>query len=245
VATKFSEFLLEEDKWYRVTAQLGITTTTGDAEGDIVKRCELKEISSEQFTKVFNLFRGPINQIPPMYSALKHQGKPLYALARQGLTVERQARSVMIYDLELLDRQMDCFSFNVHCSKGTYIRTLVEDMGEALGCGAYVKSLRRTGVGIYSETQLISLTEVINRIEANGCSAIDSELLSVAGMMHKWPELILADASAFYMRRGQAVMVPSAPTEGWVRLYMKNGDFLGMGEALSDGKVAPRKLILN
>lgn len=244
-ATKFSEFLLEEDKWYRVTAHLGITTTTGDAEGDIVKRCELKEMSSEHFAKVFNLFRGAISQIPPMYSALKHQGKPLYILARQGIIVERQPRSVMIYDLELLDKQMDSFSFNVHCSKGTYIRTLVEDMGEALGCGAYVKSLRRTGVGIYNETQMITLTEVINRVEANGCAAIDSELLSVASMMHKWPELTLPDASAFYMRRGQAIMAASAPAKGWVRLYMKNGDFLGMGEVLSDGKVAPRKLVLN
>lgn len=243
-ATKFSEFLLEEDKCYRVTAQLGITTTTGDAEGDIVKRCELKEISYERFAEVFNLFRGMIDQIPPMYSALKHQGKPLYALARQGVTVERKARSVMIYDLELLDKQIDYFSFNVHCSKGTYIRTLVEDMGEALGVGAYVKSLRRTGVGVYNETQMISLAEVTHRVEANGCAAIDSELLSVADMMHKWPELTLPDASAFYMRRGQAIMIASAPTQGWVRLYMKNGDFLGMGEVLSDGKVAPRKLIL-
>ena len=242
-ATKFSEFLLEEDKCYRVTAQLGITTTTGDAEGDIVKRCELKEISSERFTEVLNLFRGRITQIPPMYSALKHQGKPLYVLARQGLTVERKPRSVIIHDLELFDRQRDCFSFNVHCSKGTYIRTLVEDVGEALGCGAYVTSLRRTGVGIYNETQMISLAEVIHRVEANGYTAVDSELLSVASMMHKWPELVLPDASIFYMRRGQAVIVAFAPTEGWVRLYMKNGDFLGLGEILSDGKVAPRKLI--
>jgi tRNA pseudouridine55 synthase len=242
-ATKFSQFLLEEDKFYRVTAQLGIRTTTGDAEGEIVEQRELKEISNEHFSEVLNLFRGAINQIPPMYSAIKYKGKPLYALARQGLTVERQARSVMIYDLELLDKQMDRFSFSVHCSKGTYVRTLVEDIGEALGCGAYVLSLRRTRVGSYHEAQMISLADIEARVEVGGCAAVDNNLLSVASMMQKWPELILPDASVFYMRRGQAVMVSSLPAEGWVRLYSKNGDFLGMGEALAEGKVAPRKLV--
>ena len=242
-ATKFLEFSLEADKFYRVTAQLGITTTTGDAEGEIVRRREIKDVNSEYFNEVLNLFRGAISQVPPMYSALKYQGKPLYTLARQGITVEREARIIMIYDLELLDKKSDSFSFNVHCSKGTYIRTLVEDIGETLGCGAFVSALRRTRIGNYKEEQMISLKEVIERTEAQGYDAVDQDLLPVESMMQKWPGLTLADSSVFYMRRGQAVMVPSPPPEGWVRLYGKDGCFLGLGESQADGKIAPKKLV--
>lgn len=243
-ATRFSEYLLAADKCYQVTAKLGVQTTTGDSEGDIVKQRDVGDISSKKLEAVLQQFRGEIEQVPSMYSALKHQGQPLYKLARQGITVERKARAVKIYNLELLSIDNDLLEMQISCSKGTYIRTLVEDIGEQLNCGAHVIALRRLTAGGYQEEQMIELQDLKKLSQEKGESAIDSLLLPVESAVADWPEVRLSEAAAFYLQQGQSVIAPYSPTEGWIRLKMKDGRFLGVGEILKDGKVAPRKLLV-
>ncbi len=243
-ATRFSEYLLAADKCYRVTAKLGVQTTTGDSEGDVVKQRDIGEISSKRLEEVLQQFRGEIEQVPSMYSALKHQGQPLYKLARQGITVERKPRTVKIYSLELLGIENDLLEMQICCSKGTYIRTLVEDIGEMLSCGAHVIALRRLTAGGYLEEQMVALQELKKLSQEKGENAIDSLLLPVESAVADWPEARLSEAAAFYLQQGQSVIVPYSPTEGCVRLKMKDGRFLGVGEILKDGKVAPRKLLV-
>ena len=239
-ATKFSQFLLEADKCYRVIGKLGIKTTTGDAEGEIIKERELKNISTANIKKILPKFRGEIQQIPSMYSALKHKGQPLYKLARQGITVDRQPRTVTIYKLELLGFKKDLLELEIYCSKGTYIRTLIEDIGDELKCGAHVVALRRLSCGGYNEDQMITLQQIK---ELATQKAITSLLLPVESMVAEWPEVQLSEAAVYYLRQGQAIIAPYAPSEGKVRLKMKDGRFIGVGEILEDGKVAPRRLL--
>src|SRR5579862_9142002 len=156
-ATKFSQFLLESDKCYQVEAKLGVKTRTGDAEGEVIAVKPVMDLTCERLEAVLSQFVGQIQQIPPMYSALKIQGKPLYELARQGIEIPREARSVQIYRLQLIDFQAETLKFEVQCSKGTYVRTLVEDIGELLGCGAHVSALRRTVVLPYNEIKMYTL----------------------------------------------------------------------------------------
>jgi tRNA pseudouridine55 synthase len=177
-----------------------------------------------------------------MYSALKHQGQRLYALARQGLEVEREPREVSIHELNLVRIEGECLEFEVHCSKGTYVRTLAEDIGEALGCGAHVTGLRRTLVGPYREDQMVTM-EQLERLYAEDRPALDKLLLSVETALVQWPGVNLTSDAAFYLRQGQPVLVPRAPTSGWVRLYVGDRTFLGMGEIIDDGRVAPRRLM--
>lgn len=240
-ATKFSQFLLEADKQYLVEAKLGVRTATGDAEGEIIATREVS-VNQSQLETVFESFRGEISQIPSMYSAIKFQGKPLYAYARQGIEIERQARTVVIKQLTLLSYQDDHFSIQVTCSKGTYIRTLIEDIGEKLGCGAYVTLLRRTYVDPYQEAKMLTLDELKKYKEEQ--PFLDEWLLPIDTMLSGWPELNLAASIAFYMKQGQPVIVPRAPTQGSVRLFSE-GNFLGVGEILDDGRVAPRRLVTN
>lgn len=242
-ATKFSQFLLESDKRYHVIAQLGVKTTTGDAEGEIVTQLSVPEFSEQQIATVLDQFRGAIDQIPSMFSALKHQGRPLYELARQGITIDRPARTVQIHELTLVSRTADTLTLDVACSKGTYIRTLVEDIGEALGCGAHVANLRRLTVGPFLATQMITLDEVATLIEKTGPTTVDDRLLPTDSAVQDWPTVILSEASMYYLGRGQPIIVPRAPANGWVRLVRQNGDFLGVGEILEDGRVAPRRLV--
>lgn len=242
-ATKFSQFLLEADKQYHVIAQLGIKTTTGDAEGEIIKQCAVPDISSQTLEEILSRFRGPISQIPSMFSALKHQGRPLYELARKGITIDRPARTVTIYELTLLEQTPDSLILNVRCSKGTYVRTLVEDIGEALGCGAHVAFLRRLSVGSYREDQMISLDNFKQRAAENNSAALSACLLPVDSAVMHWPELKVSEAALYYLSRGQPIIVPGAPTSGWIRLARQNGEFLGVGEVLDDGRITPRRLI--
>jgi tRNA pseudouridine55 synthase len=195
-----------------------------------------------QLEKVLAHFRGSIEQIPPMYSALKHEGQRLYKLARQGVEVEREARPVEIYELTLRERGPDWIDIDVHCSKGTYVRTLAEDIGEQLGCGAHVIALRRTAVGPYNDEQLVTL-EQLRALKQNDMPAMDALLLPIETALTQWPGVELSADAAFYLQQGQAVLVPRAPTSGWVRLYAGNHSFLGMGEILDDGRVAPRRLM--
>lgn len=241
-ATKFSQFLLEADKHYQVTASLGIKTASGDREGDIIQQRDIPPISTELLNTLFDKFTGKITQVPSMFSALKHNGQPLYKLARQGIEVERKQREVIIHSLKLLSYTENSFNFEVHCSKGTYVRTLVEDMGEMLACGAHVGVLRRLGAANYQASQMKTLAELEELAQTGEKSTLDSFLLPVDSSINTWPELSLSEAAIYYLKQGQAVIAPEAPDSGWVRLMRKNGEFLGVGEILENGWVTPRRL---
>jgi tRNA pseudouridine55 synthase len=240
-ATKFSQFLLNADKTYWVSARLGCKTNTGDAEGEIIESRPVLPYTTEKLETIFSSFRGLISQIPPMFSALKYKGKPLYKLARQGIVVERSARAVTIHSLQLLDSDEETvLNLEIKCSKGTYIRTLIEDIGEALGCGAYVQDLRRLGVANYFAEQMVSLAE-LQELSSEEC---DQRLLSLDSLLKDWPVLKISQAAAYYLYRGQAVLLPNLPKQGLLRLLLQeSGRFIGIGEILEDGRIAPRRLV--
>lgn len=241
-ATKVSAYLLDADKHYRVRIKLGVTTTTADAEGEVLETRPATDISEQNITAVLERFRGEIQQLPPMYSALKHKGERLYKLARQGIEVEREPRPITIHALSLVKCELPEFELDVHCSKGTYVRTLAEDIGEALGCGAHVVALRRTGVGPFSAEGWVELA-ALEEMAKEGPQALDGLLLPIDSAVAAWPEVQLSNDAAYYLRQGQPVLVPQAPTEGWVRLYADGGMFIGVGEIQTDGRVAPRRLM--
>ncbi|TBU78537.1 tRNA pseudouridine(55) synthase TruB [Phytopseudomonas daroniae] len=241
-ATKFSQYLLDADKGYETVMQLGVTTTTADAEGEVLERREVK-VAAADIEALLPRFRGDISQIPPMYSALKRDGQPLYKLARAGEVVEREARSVTIARLELLDCTADKASLAVDCSKGTYIRTLVEDIGQLLGCGAHVAELRRVKAGPFGLVQTVSLEE-LERVHAEGGNeAVDRFLQPVDSGLEHWPLLSFSEHSSFYWLQGQPVRASDAPKFGMVRVQDHNGRFIGIGEVSEDGRIAPRRLI--
>ena len=243
-ATKISAFLLDADKRYRVACRLGVTTTTGDADGEVVRTRDCTSVTMKQIERLVPEFSGSISQVPPMYSAVKHQGQRLYALARDGIEVERKPRTVQIYEFLPLSLDAGVFEFEVACSKGTYIRTLVEDLGEALGCGGHVVNLRRLSVGPF-EGDMVTVDELraaADSAEGGRFDALDSYLLPIDSGIADWPDVHLDPDAAFYMRQGQPIQVPHAPTEGWVRIYDQS-EFLGVGEIQDDGRVAPRRMI--
>ena len=241
-ATKISAFLLEADKRYRVVVKLGVKTATGDAEGEVIATAAVSNIDPTVLQAVLSRFTGPIQQVPPMHSAIKYRGQPLYKLAHKGIEVERQARRVVVHELHMLACEGDVLELEVACSKGTYIRTLAEDIGEALGVGAHVILLRRTATGPFRAEQMVSLAQ-LETAAAEDLAALDRFLLPMESALEHWPEVCLSDDLAFYLRRGQAVFVPRAPTQGWVKLRTADQRFLGMGCVLDDGRVAPKRLI--
>ena len=241
-ATKLSAYLLDADKVYIGGCKLGVRTTTADAEGEILETREVPALTEAQIDEVLERFRGEIEQIPPMHSAIKQNGQPLYKLARQGIEVERKPRRVTIYELKLTQFQGDELELYIHCSKGTYIRTLVEDLGEALGCGAHLSRLRRTRVGPFQEEGMVTLESLREEAE-EGAESLDRFLLPLDHALGDYPEVKLSESSLFYVRQGQAVQVAQAPTEGWVRLLDSAGGFVGVGAVLDDGRIAPKRLI--
>ncbi len=241
-ATKLSGVLLDADKTYRFVCRLGVTTQTGDAEGEVVATRPVEPFEREHIEGQLARFQGEIQQVPPMYSALKHQGKRLYRLARQGQEVERAPRAVTIHELRLLDHDGSRLACEVRCSKGTYVRTLAEELGEALGCGAHVVELRRTAVAPYDTAWMVTL-EQLEEHARKGMEALDAVLLGADTAVVDWPALRLHPDLAHYLRHGQPVLVPRAPTGGRVRLYEGDTCFLGIGEILDDGRVAPRRLL--
>ena len=243
-ATKASGFLLDADKHYRVRCKLGEKTTTGDAEGEVIESLPVPALDAAALNATLARFRGTIEQIPPMYSAVKHQGQRLYKLARQGVEVEREPRQIVIHELTLLGWEPPFFDIDVRCTKGTYVRTLAEDIGAALGCGAHVTELRRLGVGPYDESGMIALDRLSDLAGDQGVAALDEHLRPIESALEQWPDVRLSPDAAFYLRQGQAVVVPHAPTSGWVRLYAGDRQFLGMGEILDDGRVAPKRLMV-
>jgi tRNA pseudouridine55 synthase len=244
-ATKISSYLLNADKTYVAVAKLGEVTSTADAEGEILETRQVPELNRQQLEKVIAQFVGDIEQVPPMYSALKVDGQRLYKLAYQGLEVERKARPVTIKQIDLLHFDEGSFAIQVRCSKGTYIRTLVEDIGQALGCGAHVSSLRRLSTGPFNEAQMVSM-ETIERLskESEGSDdALDQLLVPGDSALEHLAEVNLTEEMTYYLCLGQAVSVPQAPTDGLVRIYDHNRAFIGIGTILDDGRVAPKRLL--
>lgn len=234
-STKFSQSLLEADKTYRATVKLGTTTTTGDAEGEVIATIPVN-VSASQIDDVVGGFLGEIEQLPPMYSALKHAGKPLYAYARDGVDIERKRRAVTIHEIAAAAYYDDLFELVVRCSKGTYIRTLAEDIGRRLGCGAHLSALRRTEVGAYR----VEDAEALEAIEARGRAARDC-LLPVDSMIGSMARLALDDDQTSALQHGRAQDVLNI-AEGKYRLYA--GDrFLGLGRVDSTGILAACRLV--
>ena len=240
--TKVSAFLLDADKYYAVTCKLGERTATADAEGEVTETKPVPRLDAGVIGKVLDRFRGEIQQVPPMYSALRHQGQRLYDLAREGIEVPREPRPVTIYELILKAHTADTLSLEVRCSKGTYIRTLVEDLAEALGTCAHVTVLRRLAVGPFGlGSDMHSLSD-LERVLQEGPAALDALLLPVDSAVAHWPKAELAVDAAWYFAKGQPVFVPGAPTAGRLRVYAAQR-FLGVGEIISDGRLAPKRLL--
>jgi len=238
-ATKFSHFLLDADKSYRALIKLGSTTTTGDAEGEVLSIAEVN-VTPAALNAALKQFIGVIQQVPPMYSALKHQGKALYEYARAGVEIERAARTITIHQIILERFEQDEVEITVSCSKGTYIRTLAEDIGQALGCGAHLAGLRRLNTAHFSLESALT----IEQLEAMTVEQRDQSLLPVDALIENLPEVQLDKECVFYLLQGQAVWKSGLNIQGFFRLYAENGDFLGMGEQTLEGKIAPKRLIV-
>lgn len=239
-ATKVSAYLLDSDKTYQTTAQLGETRATGDAEGDVLQARAVPDLNTVDLPALLAVFTGDIQQVPPMYSALKKDGKPLYALARQGIEVERKARSVTIHDLQLLARRETALDLSVHCSKGTYIRTLVEDMGEQLGCGAYVSMLRRTAVTPFSGE--MHTLESLQHLAEQGLEALDALLLPIDHALPHLPTLTLDAAGIERLRHGQRQRVDDVADTELLRVYSDEGVFVGLA-SVAAGVLSPKRLM--
>ncbi|CAH0526771.1 tRNA pseudouridine(55) synthase TruB [Vibrio hippocampi] len=249
-ATKFSQFLLDSDKRYRVIAKLGERTNTSDSDGEVV---ETREINVDQalLESCIDKFRGETDQVPSMFSALKYQGKPLYEYARQGIEVPRESRKINVYEIILHRFEGDEVEMEVHCSKGTYIRTIVDDLGEMLGCGAHVTMLRRTEVANYPYDKMVTLEQLnelleqAHREERSPSELLDSLLLPVDTAVEDLPEVNLIADLADMVQHGQPVQVFGVEADGPLRLTM--GDervFIGVGEINDDGKIAPKRLVV-
>ena len=236
-ATRFSGFLLNAEKGYRADVRLGVKTTTGDAEGEVLERRPVHAGQAE-VEAVLSRFLGPQTQIPPMYSALKRNGQPLYELARRGETVEREPRNIEIFRLELQSREPEKLVLNVSCSKGTYIRTLAEDIGEALGCGAHLGGLRRTATGAFRIEEAVSL----DTLEALPEDRRDSLLRPVDAVLTQLPEVVLEEGLTGRFCHGQTVTLASVP-RGVSRVYTPFGQVLGLGEDGGEGRLVPKRLL--
>ena len=243
-ATKFSQFLLDADKRYLVTAKLGERTDTSDAEGQIVETREVKVKTLEILTAL-EQFRGNILQVPTMFSALKHNGKPLYEYARQGITVEREARPITIFELNFIEYNAPYLTLEVHCSKGTYIRTLVDDLGEALGCGAHVTMLRRTAVADYPTEKMLDWNTLQALAEPQDLSLLDALLLPIDTAVAKLPALTLNESQTQSIGFGQRIKFDNSNRlQGQVRLFSHENRFLGVAVIDENNVIRPQRLVV-
>jgi tRNA pseudouridine55 synthase len=242
-ATKVSQFLLDSDKKYRTRLKLGVRTESGDSEGTVIASCADFHVTRKQVEQALKQFLGEIEQIPPMHSALKVNGVPLYKMARKGETIEREARQITVYSIELTDLDEDELELEIACSKGTYIRTIADDLGQALGCGAHVIALRRIQAGAFTEDDCLTAASLREQAEAEGFSAIDPHLIPMDRAIADLPKVVLPNITATFVKNGQAVLVRHLPEDGLVRLYDEE-QFIGIGCIDDDGKVAPRRLIV-
>jgi tRNA pseudouridine55 synthase len=248
-ATKVSALMLDDNKRYHVVIQLGVMTDTGDAEGRVIETRPVLDLSMEEIHASLQQFKGEIDQIPPMYSALKHNGKKLYELAREGITINRKARQIKIFELKLLSGSQtgawepDQLTLEVFCSKGTYIRSLAEDIGRSLGCGGTVQALRRLEAGLFNIEQAKTIEELTAMSEQDLLQC----LIDVDKPLEALPYAHLSDEQAIAIKYGQSINFNRTPDfipgmwQGRVRMYHA-ADFLGLGEMLLDGKIAPKKL---
>ena len=246
-ATKFSQYLLDADKAYESTFVLGTVTDTGDAEGRVLEDKDASGVTESNVITALQAFEGDIEQIPSMFSAIKQGGQPLYKLARKGLEVERKPRSVVIKTLQLRafrGGERPEADIYLECSKGTYVRSLAEDLGRAIGCGAFVSALRRTRAGPFGIEDSMTLNALEALKGAGESGELDTLLLPTDAALGALPLVRLSESSGFYMRQGQPVMVSNGPRDGIVRVALDSGEFLGVGEMLDDGRVAPRRLIV-
>ena len=243
-ATKFSQFLLDADKRYLVTAKLGERTDTSDAEGQIVETREVKVKTPEILTALEQL-RGDILQVPTMFSALKHNGKPLYEYARQGITVEREARPITIFELNFIEYNAPYLTLEVHCSKGTYIRTLVDDLGEVLGCGAHVTMLRRTAVADYPTEKMLDWNALQSLAAQQDLSLLDALLLPMDTAVAKLPTLTLDESQTQGIGFGQRVKFDNSNSlQGQVRLFSHENRFLGVAVIDENNVIRPQRLVV-
>ncbi|SNY67255.1 tRNA pseudouridine(55) synthase TruB [Pantoea sp. GL120224-02] len=249
-ATKFSQFLLDSDKRYRVIARLGERTDTSDADGNIVET-RLVTFNQAQLDAALESFRGDTLQVPTMFSALKYQGRKLYEYAREGITVPREARPITVFELQFIRWEGDELELEIHVSKGTYIRTIIDDLGEKLGCGAHVIMLRRLQVAKYPIDRMITFEQLqamaaeANAAETPDYRALDALLLPMDSPAEEFPIVNLLPSVAAYFKQGMPVQVANAPEQGLVRVTEgEEHKFIGMAEIAEDGRVAPRRLVV-
>jgi len=240
-ATKFSQFLLESDKGYRVIGKLGERTDSGDSTGEIIETKSVN-VSQKQLEKALEQFRGDIMQIPSMFSALKHQGQPLYKYARKGIEIERPPRPVTVYELDLIRFENDEVELEIECSKGTYIRNIIDDLGQALGCGAHVTELHRNFVADYPVEQMITLERLEADREQN--LSLDDYLLPMdTAVLHLDSAEIDLDSAGFFSH-GQAINYPNLNEGELIRVYRDDGVFLGIAEVDDQDMLAPKRLVV-
>ena len=243
-ATKFSQFLLDADKCYLVTAKLGERTDTSDAEGQIVESREVK-VKTPEILTALEQFRGNILQVPTMFSALKHNGKPLYEYARQGITVEREARPITIFELNFIEYNAPYLTLEVHCSKGTYIRTLVDDLGEVLGCGGHVAMLRRTAVADYPTEKMLDWHALQSLAEQQDLALLDALLLPMDTAVAKLPALTLNENQTQGIGFGQRIKFDNPNRlQGQVRLFSYENCFLGVAVIDENNVIRPQRLVV-
>lgn len=238
-ATRLTQFLLDADKHYVVCAQLGIQTSTGDAEGEVIQRQSVKDFTFEELQQTIQQFLGPQTQIPSMYSAIKHQGKPLYHYARQGITIERESRPITIHEITLISVNLPFVMLKVHSSKGTYIRTLVEDIGKALGCSAHVRTLRRTQVAGCQLSNAVKLSTLATQAK----DQLMAYLQPCEILFSHWPRVTISASTAFALQQGRAVFVDKSLLPGWIQLLDGQKRLIGIGEVLNEGWIAPRRFL--
>jgi tRNA pseudouridine55 synthase len=242
-ATKICAYLLAADKSYRVTARLGEATDTGDADGKIVETAAVPDLTHEDWERIFLQFTGEIEQVPPMYSALKKDGKRLYELARQGQIIGREPRRIRIYEIQMLEAHGNRLVFRVRCSKGTYVRTLIEDMAKAAGTVAHTAALHRETVGDFHAEDMLDLPSAEKLAEA-GPDALREHLMPADQALQQWPERRIGSDAARRFNDGQSIIVGAADTgaAGNVRVYEGTNGFLGVGELTGDGLLTPRRI---
>lgn len=243
-ATKISGYLLDADKTYRVVARFGKKTDTGDAQGTMVAESKVTTIEREALEQALDSLIGDIEQVPPMYSALKKDGKRFYELARQGIEVDRPARSITIRSLKIETFDSTTPVILVECSKGTYVRTLIEDLAELLGTYGHVVELRRLGVVPFTEAQMVTM-EQVEKAAKEGDEAINALLVPADSALVGFPAVKLDQEQSIRVRQGCQVQVAQPPPEaGFCRIYDEQGGFVGIGEASKDGRIAPKRLFV-
>lgn len=241
-ATKVSRFLLGADKVYQTRARLGIATDTADREGRVIAEHPVS-VERPALEAALRAHTGALMQVPSMFSALKHGGEPLYKLARRGEEVVREPRAVQVFRLALRSFEPPDFEVEIHCSKGTYVRTLIADIGTALGCGAHVTALRRTAVGAFGLDDAHTIEALRARRGDGPPEVLDTLLAPIERALAHLPRIELPEGYAALVARGQPVRPPEPSPGGWVALYARSGAFVGMAETLEDGRVAPRRLV--